>query len=116
MKFWFLILIFYSLTLRSQKIVLDTIHKVNTNYTFHFSQKQSNILSFKYQKLVAITMQTNINKNVFKAPSLEQGISDAFQYDVRTKFHINKKLSFIFRTQLSAVSQIASLGLSFKFK
>lgn len=116
MKLLVLFLLCISLSFKAQKITLDTIHKINTSFNFLAPVQKSNVLSFKYQNLFAVTMQPNLNKSAFQAPSVQQGISTAFQYDVRTKFYINKKMSFIFRTQLSAVSNIASIGLSFKFK
>jgi len=116
MKLLALILTFLSLSLNAQKLMIDTVHKPNLILNFKSYTKQSNVLSFNYQNLVAITMQPNLNKNVFKAPNIEQGISTAFQYDVKTKVHVTKNISFIVRTQLSAISNIASLGLSFKLK
>ena len=114
MKFLVLILMLFSLSVKSQKILLDTAHKINTNFKFRIPLSKKSILSYKYQNLFAITMNANINKNVFQAPTLQEGLSTAFQYDFNTKFHINKKLNFIVRTQLSSASQIASFGLSFK--
>lgn len=116
MKFLVLILMFVSLTGKSQKILLDTIHKINTNFKFHIPSSKKSILSYKYQNLFAVSMNADINADAFQAPTLQEGISTAFQYDVNTKFRINKRLNFIIKTQLSTASQVASFGLSFKLK
>jgi hypothetical protein len=100
----------------AQRLLPDTIHKINVNFHYKPKVKIQNLLYVKYSGLFSVAMNVNVNKKAFKTQDLEQNMYNAMQYDLKTKLYINKRVSVIVRTQLSAVSNIASFGLSFKLR
>lgn len=98
---------------------ISPIIKLHEVQSIHFKPKpkKSNVLSLKCNNFIKFTASTDFNKKAFKAnQDFKNNLSNAMRYDFRTKFYITKRLSLIMRTQVSVVSQVASLGLSWKLK
>lgn len=112
--FLFCVLCFFNCN--AQRLLPDTINKIHTHFHYKPKVKIQNLLYVKYYSLFSVAMNVNVNKKAFKSQDLEQNMSAAMQYDLKTKFYINKRISIIIRTQISAVSNMASFGFSFKLK
>ena len=116
-KILFFSLIFCCFLTRAQKITSQVSDKVSSTFKFHNNINKKTLFYFKTHKSFAISMNANLKKKASKTQNdFEQCLSSAVQYDIKTNIYLNKKIKFIFRTQITSVSMITSLGLSFKIK
>jgi len=105
-----------SLSCKSQRLFIDTTHKVNNNFHYKPKVKIQNLLYVKYNRVFSVAMNVNFNRKDFKYQNLDDNLAAGMQYDFKTKFYINKRMSFIIREQVTAVKNIASIGISFKIR
>ena len=99
---------------KSQRLFIDTTHKVNNNFHYKPKVKIQNLLYVKYHGAFSIAMNVNVNRKDFKYQNLDDNLSAGMQYDFKTKFYISKRVRLIIREQVTVVKYISSIGISIK--
>lgn len=99
---------------KSQRLFIDTLHKVNSNLHYTPKVKIQNLLYVKYHGAFSIAMNVSVNRKDFKYQNLDDNLAAGMQYDFKTKFYISKRVRLIIREQVTFVKYISSIGISIK--
>lgn len=107
----FLLLIFLPCTIYSQT--------VNMNWHYQPKAKKVLLLSVKKNHIFKFTASSNVNpkaiNTAFRTDNFDQ-LQSMIKYEIRTKFYVSKRINILLKTQVSGMSQLASVGLIYKIR